>query len=54
MEMMEAGSIFWRIGIPVWRARVRDTEIGLENIYMTKKFSDANYQISAVGKERRK
>lgn len=54
MEMMEAGSVFWRIGIPVWRARVRDTEIGLENIYMTKKFSDANYQISAVGKERRK
>lgn len=54
MEVMEAGSVFWRIGIPVWRACARDTEIGLENIYMTKKISDANYQISAVGKERRK
>lgn len=25
MEMTEAGSVFWRIGIPVWRARARCT-----------------------------
>lgn len=42
MEVMEAGSVFWRIGIPVRRACARDSE------------SDANYQICAVGKERRK
>ena len=54
MDVMETGSVFWRIGIPVWRARARDTEIGLENIYRTTNISDANYQISAVGKERRK
>lgn len=43
MDVMGTGNVFWWIGIPVWRARARDTE----NIYMKTNISDANYQISA-------